>query len=39
MYPYSIDKLVWAIARAIKGEVRETRSGSVEKADVSKRAP
>ena len=39
MYPYSIEELACAVARAIKEEVRQTRSGSVEKADVSKSAP
>jgi len=38
MYPYSIDELAWAAARAIKEEVRQTRSGSVEKEDASKSA-
>ncbi len=35
MYPYSIEELAWAVARAIKEEVRQTRSGSVERADVT----
>jgi hypothetical protein len=39
MYPYSIEELAWATARAIKEEVRQTRSGSVEKEDASKSAP
>jgi len=39
MYPYSIEELAWAAARAIKEEVRQTRSGSVEKEDASKSAP
>jgi hypothetical protein len=39
MYPYSIKELAWAAARAIMEEVRQTRSGSAEKADVSKSAP
>ncbi len=39
MYPYSVEELAWAVARAIKEEVRQTRAGSVEKADVSKSAP
>ena len=36
MYPYSIEELAWVVARAIKEEVRQTRSGSVEKADAAK---
>ena len=39
MYPYSIEELAWAVARAIKEEARQARPRSVEKADVSKRAP
>ena len=39
MYPYPIEELAWAVAQAIKEEVRQTRSGSAEKADVSKSAP
>ena len=39
MYPYSVEELAWAVARAIKEEVGQTRSGSVEKPDVSKSAP
>jgi hypothetical protein len=39
MYPYSLEELVWAAARAIKEEVRLTRSGSVEKEDAPKSAP
>ncbi len=39
MYPYSIEELAWAVARAIKEEVQHTRSGSVEKANVPKSAP
>ena len=39
MYPYSIEELAWAAARAIKEEVRQTRSGSVEKEDASKSVP
>ena len=38
MYPYSIEELAWAAARAIKEEVRRTRSGSVVKEAVSKSA-
>ena len=39
MYPYSIEELAWAAARAIKEEVRQARSGTVEKEPVSKSAP
>ena len=39
MYPYSLEELAWAAARAIKEEVRQIRLGSVEKEDVSKSAP
>lgn len=39
MYPYSLEELAWAAARAIKEEVRQARSGTVEKQDVSKSAP
>ena len=39
MYPYSLEELAWAAARAIKEEVRQTRSGSAEKEDVPKSAP
>jgi len=39
MYPYSLEELAWAAARAIKEEVRQTRPGSVEKEDVPKSAP
>ena len=39
MYPYSLEELAWAAARAIKEEVRQIRSGSVEKEDVPKSAP
>ncbi len=28
MYPYSVEELAWAVERAIKEEVRETRSTS-----------
>ena len=38
MYPYSIEELAWAAARAIKEEVRQARSGTVEKEDVPKSA-
>jgi len=38
MYPYSLEELAWAAARAIKEEVRRARPGSVEKEDVSKSA-
>jgi len=36
MYPYSLDELAWAAARAIKEEVRRIRSGSAEKEDLLK---
>ena len=39
MYPYSLEELAWATARAIKEEVRQTRSDSVEKEDAPKSAP
>ena len=39
MYPYSIEELARATARAIKEEVRLTRSGSLEKEDAPKSAP
>ena len=35
MYPYSLEELAWAAARAIKEEVRQARSGTVEKEDTS----
>ena len=38
MYPYSLEELAWAAARAIKEEVRQARSGTVEKEAVSKSA-
>ena len=28
MYPYSVEELAWAVERAIKEEVRQTRSTS-----------
>ena len=39
MYPYPVEELARAVASAIKEEVRQVRSGSVEKADVSESAP
>jgi hypothetical protein len=39
MYPYSLEELAWAVARAIKEEVQQTGTGSVEKADESQTPP
>jgi hypothetical protein len=38
MYPYSLEELAWAAARAIKEEVRRIRPGSAQKDDVLKSA-
>ena len=39
MYPYSLEELALAAARAIKEEVRRIRTGSAQKEDVLKSAP
>ncbi|HLB26486.1 MAG TPA: hypothetical protein VJN32_02465 [Dehalococcoidia bacterium] len=39
MYPYSIEELAWAIARAIKEEARQARVEPAEVADLRKAAP
>jgi len=39
MYPYSLEELAWAVARAIKEEVQQTGTGSAEKAGESATVP
>ena len=39
MYPYSIEELAWATARAIKEEAQQARVEPEEVADLRKEAP
>jgi hypothetical protein len=39
MYPYSIEELAWATARAIKEEAQQARAEPAEVADLRREAP
>ena len=39
MYPYSIEELAWATARAIKEEAQQARVEPAEVADLRREAP